>query len=98
MPKLIKIQPGATVCSLIYFTAKSLYVFRVSTAPIIRSTKNCNCSLRYMSYSEIQGLTGINQQSCVSLLNSNSNGLNFFPDLFMRITRHCCTFLTTQAR
>jgi len=30
----------------IYFNAKSLYMFRVSTAPIIRSTKNCNRSLR----------------------------------------------------
>jgi len=28
--KLIKIQLDATVCSLIYFTAKSLYMFRVS--------------------------------------------------------------------
>jgi hypothetical protein len=46
---LIKIQLDATVCSLIYFTAKSLYTFRVSTASIIRSTKNCNRSLRYMS-------------------------------------------------
>ena len=46
---LIKIQLDATVCSLIYFTAKSLYMFRVSTAPIIRSTKNCNRSLRYRS-------------------------------------------------
>ena len=36
----------ATVCSRIYFTAKSLYMFRVSTAPIIRSTKNCNRSLQ----------------------------------------------------
>ena len=30
---LIKIQPGATVCNLIYFTAKSLYMFRVSQHP-----------------------------------------------------------------
>jgi len=30
---LIKIQPDATVCSLIHFTAKSLYVFRVSQHP-----------------------------------------------------------------
>ena len=43
---LIKIQLDATVCSLIYFTAKSLYMFRVSTAPITRSTKDCNRSLR----------------------------------------------------
>jgi len=33
----------------IYYTASSLYMFRVST-PIIRSTKNCNYSLRYWSY------------------------------------------------
>ena len=30
---LIKIQPDATVCSLVYFTAKSLYMFRVSPHP-----------------------------------------------------------------
>jgi len=47
---LIKIQPDATVCRYL-FTAKSLYIFRVSTAPIIRCTKNCNRSLRYRSYS-----------------------------------------------
>jgi len=47
--KLIKIQLDATVRRLIYFTAKSLYMFRVSTAPIIRSTKNCNRSLRHRS-------------------------------------------------
>jgi len=41
---LIKITLDATVCSLIYFTANSLYMFRVSTAPIISSTKNCNRS------------------------------------------------------
>jgi len=37
---LIKIQLDATVCSLIYFIAKSLYMFRASTAFIIRSTKS----------------------------------------------------------
>jgi len=42
----IKVQLDAPVCSLIYFTANSLYMFRVSTAPIIRNTKNCN---RYWS-------------------------------------------------
>jgi len=57
---LIKIQLDATVRSLIYFAAKSLYMFRVSTAPIISSTKNCNRSPRYRSYCEIQRLTGIN--------------------------------------
>ena len=30
------------------------------TAPIIRSIKNCNRSLRYRSYCKIQGLTGMN--------------------------------------
>jgi len=30
---LNKIQPDATVCSLIYFTAKLLYMFRVSPHP-----------------------------------------------------------------
>jgi len=30
------------------------------TAPITRSTKNCNRSLRYRSYCETQGLTGMN--------------------------------------
>jgi len=31
----------------IYYSASSLYTFRVSTTPIIRSTQNCNYSLRY---------------------------------------------------
>jgi len=35
-----KTQLHATVGSLIYFTAKSLYMFRVPTAPIIKNTKN----------------------------------------------------------
>ena len=30
---LIKVQLDATVCSLIYFTAESLYMFRVSQHP-----------------------------------------------------------------
>ena len=34
----------------IYYSASSLYMFRVSTTPIIRSTQNCNYSLRYWSY------------------------------------------------
>ena len=33
-----------------YYSASSLYMFRVSTTPIIRSTKNCNYSLRHWSY------------------------------------------------
>jgi hypothetical protein len=34
----------------IYYSASSMYMFRVSTTPIIRSTQNCNNSLRYWSY------------------------------------------------
>jgi len=34
----------------IYYSASSLYMFRVSTTPIIRNTQNCNYSLRYWSY------------------------------------------------
>ena len=43
-----KIQQDATVCRYL-FTAKWLYMFRVSIAPIIRSTSNCNCSFWYRS-------------------------------------------------
>jgi len=41
-----KIQRDATACGCL-FTAKLLYMFRVSMAPIIRSTLNCNCSFWY---------------------------------------------------
>jgi len=34
----------------IYYSASTLYMFRVSTTPIIRSTQNCNYGLRYWSY------------------------------------------------
>jgi len=34
----------------IYYSVSSLYMFRVPTTPIIRSTQNCNYSLRYWSY------------------------------------------------
>jgi len=33
-----------------YYSASSLYMFRVSNTPIIRSTQNCNYSLLYWSY------------------------------------------------
>jgi hypothetical protein len=47
---LMKVQRDAVGCSLFYFTAKTLYMFRVSATPIIRSTYNCNRSHRYGSY------------------------------------------------
>jgi len=34
----------------IYYSANSIYMFWVSTTPIIRITQNCNYSLRYWSY------------------------------------------------
>ena len=34
----------------IYYAASSLYMFRVSTTPIIRRTQNSNYSLLYWSY------------------------------------------------
>jgi hypothetical protein len=44
-----KIQLDVTVRRCL-FTAKLLYMFRVSIAPIIRSTSNCNCSFWNRSY------------------------------------------------
>ena len=50
---LIYINNCPTRCNTkqpIYYSASSLYMFRLSTTPIIRSTQNCNYSLRYGSY------------------------------------------------
>ena len=50
---LIYINNCPTRCNTkqsIYYSASSLYMFRVSTTPIIRSTQNCNYSLRYWLY------------------------------------------------
>jgi len=50
---LIYINSCPTRCNTkqsIYYPASSLYMFRVSTTSIIRSTQNCNYSLRYWSY------------------------------------------------
>jgi len=50
---LIYINNCPTRCNTkqsIYYSASSLYTFRMSTTPIIRSTQNCNYSLRYWSY------------------------------------------------
>ena len=47
---LIYIYNCPTRCNTkqsIYYSASSLYMFRVSTTPITRSTQNCNYSLRY---------------------------------------------------
>ena len=34
----------------IYYSARSLYMFRVSTTPIISNRRNCNYCLRYWSF------------------------------------------------
>ena len=50
---LIYINNCPTRCNTkqsIYYSASSLYRFRVSITPIIRSTQNCNYSLRYWSF------------------------------------------------
>jgi len=38
----------------IYYSESSVYMFRVSTTPIIRRTQNCNYSLRYWSTTSLQ--------------------------------------------
>ena len=50
---LICINKCPTRCNTkqsIYYSASSIYMFRVSTTPIIRITQNCNYNLRYWSY------------------------------------------------
>jgi len=47
-------QQDAAVRSQFYFTAGSLYMFRVLSTPIIRCTSNCIYSLWYRSYCKVQ--------------------------------------------
>jgi len=54
---LICVNSCPTRCNTkqsIYYSASSLYMFRVSTTPIIRSTQNCNYSLRYCATTSLQ--------------------------------------------
>ena len=48
--KSIIVQQDSTMYSLLYF-CKLLYMFRVVTSPIIRSTYNCNYSIWFCNYS-----------------------------------------------
>jgi hypothetical protein len=55
--KLIYINNCTTRCNTkqsIYYSASSLYMFRVSTAPIIRSTQNFNYSHRRCAATSLQ--------------------------------------------
>jgi len=48
----------------VYYSASSVYMFRVSTTPIIRSTQNCSYSLRYWSYFLCSYLATLEGGSC----------------------------------
>ena len=54
---LIYINNCPTRCNTkqsIYYSAGSLYMFRVSTTSVIRNTQNCNYSLRYCAATSLQ--------------------------------------------
>ena len=54
---LVYINNHPTRCNTkqsICYSASSLYMFRVSTTLIIRSTQNCNYSLRYCAATSLQ--------------------------------------------
>jgi len=54
---LIYIHNCPTMCNIkqsIYYSASSPYMFPVSTTPIIKSTQNCNYSLRYCAATSLQ--------------------------------------------
>ena len=55
----------------IYYSTSSLYMFRVSTEPIMRSTQNCNYSLRYCAATSLQfgqaSLNALEEGSCTKL-------------------------------
>jgi hypothetical protein len=62
---LICINNCPTRCNTtqsIYYSPGSLYMFRVSATPIIRSTQNCNYSLRYCAATSLQ-----RGQACLEL-------------------------------
>ena len=51
---LIIVQRDATQSSLFIILQVHFYMFPVSTTPIIRSTQNCNYSLRYCAATCLQ--------------------------------------------
>ena len=58
----------------IYYSASSLYMIRVSNTPIIRSTQNCNYSLRYSAAISLQrgqaSLAKLEGGSCTKYMTS----------------------------
>jgi len=66
----------------IYYSASSLYVFRVSITPIIRSTQNCNHNLRYW-YSLQYG------QASMAILEGGSCTKKILPVLEAVVTILC---------
>jgi len=69
----------------IYYSASSLYMFWVSTTPIIRSRQNCNCSHQYWPYlaalewgSCSQKITPVSESS-VTVLCTPDNGCGWHP-------------------
>jgi len=76
----------------IYYSASSLFMFRVSTTPIIRSTENCNYSLRYWSatvqlpQSNLAKLATLEGGSCRKNMTSTGDcGHSFFVLLMMGV-------------
>ena len=65
----------------IYYSASSLYMFRVLTTPIIRSTQNSNYSLRYgaatSSLATLQGGSRTVPEAVVTVLCTPDNGYSW---------------------
>jgi len=61
----------------IYHSASSLHMFRASTTPIIRSTQNCNYSLRYCAATSLQrgqaSLATLEEGSCTKNMTSTGD-------------------------
>ena len=62
----------------IYYSANSLYMFRVSTTPVIRNTQNCNYCLRYCAATYLQrdqaSLATLEGGSCTKNMSRGAEG------------------------
>ena len=73
----------------IYYSASSLYMFRVSNTPIIRSTQNCNYSHQYCaaaplhrgkaSFATLEGGSCTVPEAVVTVLCTPDNGCDWHP-------------------